>query len=326
MSKLIDFLETNAIDFQDQNNSVILACPTCQKNKLYIHKDELNFICFSCASSDNEAKGPHASKILEVITGIPAATIRSKLSDFTSISEWRAPTEDPVKIVQTPTAFQFPPNFYRITTNAALPGLAYLKGRGIPKDLAIAMDIRYSVDHESVIFPIYHDNIIVGYQGRNINPKCPKEYQKLTMRGLKKSQHLMFAQTINSDKVILAEGPISALKFAQSGIPYVATMGKYVSESQMSYLLSKGVRTILLALDPDAISETEALMKKYQSQFQFKLVSLTEAAKARINNSKADFGDCFFEECNDAIKDATPWHPQIMALNKIIRGFNASTR
>jgi len=324
--KLLEFLSDNNIDFKEQSDSVILSCPFCDKDKLYIRKDELNFICFHCAGSNDDAKGPNCSKILENITGTPAATIRGKLSDFTSISEFKLHLEEPkiVKKTVTSTAFEFPSNFYRITTNAAIPGLRYLESRGMTKDLAASLDIRYSVQHKSVIFPIYHNKEIVGYQGRSVDPECPKEYQKLTSKGLKKSNYLMFSQTVNSDQVVMAEGPISAAKFANAGIGFVATMGKYVSDSQMELLLSLGITTIFLALDDDAYRETEALMKKYAGQFTFRQVHLTKEALARIDKEKADFGDCTFEECNDAIKESVPYNRQQTRLTNIVKRLHAT--
>ncbi len=308
--KLLIFLNENNIVFQDQSSSVILTCPACSKNKLYIHKEELNFICFSCAATDDNMKGPSASKVLEMITGTPAYAIRSKLSDFVPLSKFTVNFDTNV-VAPAPAAsvFEFPPNVYRITTNAALPGLHYLESRGITREVAANLDIRYNVNHKSVIFPIYNEGKIIGYQGRSIDPDCPKQFQKITMKGLQKSRYLMFEQTIKSNKVILAEGPVSAMKFSKSNIGFVATMGKYVSSEQLSLLKKLGVDLIYLALDEDAYAETEALMTKHSTDFEFKLVRLTKAAKVRLkDNKKPDFGDCTPEECNDALAEAIPFN------------------
>jgi hypothetical protein len=138
---------------------------------------------------------------------------------------------------------------------------------------------------------VFDGKFYVGYQSRAI-------YDKVKYNDVEKSRYFIFEQTINSNKVILAEGPISALKFAKTGIGFVASMGKHISDTQVDKLIKLGIDTLYLALDRDAYKEIEGFYIKYGTKFK-KIYYID------IPSGKDDFGDCDFNMCVDAFDNAT---------------------
>ena len=70
----------------------------------------------------------------------------------------------------------------------------------------------------------------------------------------------MFQDRI-TDHVVLAEGPVDALKAHLCG-GNVASLGKNVSSYQLDLIRQSGVKRLYLALDPDAFNESQAILKK----------------------------------------------------------------
>jgi len=314
MSKLEKFLEENNIYFKVENNSIVINCPNCDKEKLYIHTNELNFICFYCSGISEPIKGPNATKLLSEITGLDYGLVKRKLSGFVSLADFANQSlfeEIKKNIIEKKEekTIVFPEYSYRLNTAVAIPAVEYLNKRGIPLDIATKYDLRYDYKNQNLIFPVYDKDKLVGYQTRSIDPDCPKHFQKRTLKSFEKSDYLMFENSINDDRVILAEGPISALKFAKSDIGFVASMGKYVSDSQINRLKDRGIKTIYLALDEDALEETIHLMNRYDNVFDFYLLQLNDEIRNELKNIKEpDFGDCTFEQISIILQEAMPFN------------------
>lgn len=301
---LLEFLKNNNVYFKERANSVTLKCPRCQKFKLDIHKEQHNYICYKCAETDR-IKGPNAEFILSEITNIPLADVKRSIKGIQTMAEIEESLKNALfgtsvvsKQVEEEKPLQWPDGYFSIATDVAKPGVQYLEGRGIPFDLALKLKIKYNPSHKQVVFPVYSNGKLVGYQGRSIDPNCPKERSKYTLPGFQKSHYVMFEDTIKSDAVIVAEGPISAIKFANCDIGYVATMGKYISEKQVELLKQKGIKRIYLALDRDAIAEIKNFVSKYVGVFRIYFVSVPE--------HRDDFGDCTFDECKESYQNAKP--------------------
>jgi len=114
----------------------------------------------------------------------------------------------------------------------------------------------------------------------------------------------MFIDNVKEDDfIIVAEGPIDAIKFDLCGNS-VATMGKIISEKQIELIMERRPKKVYLALDDDAAPE----MRKLQSKLQVPVykIDVPQSAKERCTsqNKKADFGECSFEECLEAFKNA----------------------
>jgi len=296
--KIVQLLDEKNIDYKERLNSITLQCPCCLKYKLDINKEFGYYICYYCAEKEN-IKGKNPAYVLSKILNEPYQLIKMKLSglnleafdeDFSNKKNHKQ------EVFDVCNEIVMPEYFFKINLDISKFGMKYLNDRGIDSLTAKKHEIKYNTRDMQIIFPIYHNNMLVGYQGRSILKDIPKQYSKITMPGFKKTNYVMFEKTLNSDKVILAEGPISALKFEKTNIPFVASMGKHVSDQQFKLLQSKGVKSIYLALDRDAYSEAFEIVKKYQSIFDFYQINVPE--------DRDDFGDCSFEECQLAFNKA----------------------
>lgn len=317
-TKLVDFLLDNNVAFKERENSVTLKCPRCKKEKLDIHKTEFNFICYYCAEKDN-LKGWNASSILAEITGLPQNSIKEHLSGnnvWLNFDKMMAIRQAPIEPVKS-SEIAWAEGYYALPADISKPGVEYLLSRGITKEHATRLKIRYNPGHKQVAFPVLHENKLVGYQGRSVDPNVPKERSKYNLPGFKKSDFLMFEQTITNDSVIMCEGPVSAMKFDQASIGYVATMGKYVSTTQMELLQTLKVKNVYLGLDRDAWKETKKLIEKHMCNFNFFLLEVPE--------HRDDFGDCTYEECALSYTKAQPMNFNTLELKDLeitIKGFN----
>jgi hypothetical protein len=291
--KLQEYLDLNGIYYTERANSFTLTCPNCAKEKLDIAKEEGNYICYYCADTIH---GPAPEPILAELTGEPIQKIRRFLRGYEFIQKL-----DPTELLgekksnklikeQFDVEKELPRYFIAIDHAKATEGMQYLvEKRGIPDFLAIELGILYNPVHKQVVFPVYDGNNYVGYQGRAI-------YGKLKYNDIEKSRYLLFESTINSPSVIICEGPVSAIKFAKTGIGFVATMGKSISEKQIDKLLSLGISTIYLGLDRDAHKEIQSFYDKYYNKFTIYLLE--------VPTHRDDFGDCTFDECVEVYNKA----------------------
>jgi len=243
--KIIQILDENNIDYKERINSITLKCPVCFKYKLDIHKEQGYFICYHCASQNN-VKGKNAAYILAKILDKPYHELNFKLNFF-DVNDIDNNFDQPktkvvAKKIENTQVIQWPQHFFRINLDISKPGVEYLNKRGIDLATAKKHEIRYNAKDYQVVFPVFSNNDLVGYQGRSILPEVPKQFTKFTMPGFQKANFLMFEKTINQDHAIMAEGPISALKFEKTNVPFVATMGKYVSVNQLKVLSEKKVK------------------------------------------------------------------------------------
>lgn len=291
--KIRQYLDDNGVFYIERANSFSLSCPNCSRQKLDIAKEEGNYICYYCADT---VHGPAPELILSELTGDSPHVVRKFLRGFESLkncvpdSFLEQHTNKKVLEEEELVFKKVPYYFISINDPRAIDGLDYLQQkRGIPKFLAEEIGILYNPVHKQVVFPVYDGQMYVGYQSRAI-------YGKLKYNDVEKSHYLMFENTINSDKVILCEGPISALKFAKTGIGFVSTMGKSISERQMKKLTDLKINTIYLGLDRDAYKEIEAFYAKWQSKFKIYLLE--------VPSHREDFGDCDFDECVEIVKNS----------------------
>lgn len=294
--KIRKYIEDNGIYYKENSRSFMLDCPNCGKDKLSIAKEEGNYICYYCADT---VRGPAPEPILAELTGDTYQVVRRNIRGFEFIAATSADgflKEKPVFSKKEEDdevePRKIPYYFVPITDERAKEGRAYLiNKRGVPLFLAEELGIMYNPVHKQVIFPVYQGFRFCGYQGRSI-------YSKLKYNDIDKSKHLMFENTITDNRVILCEGPISALKFAKTGIGFIATMGKVVSERQIRRLLELKIDTIYLGLDRDAYKEIKSFYDQHHTKFKIFLLE--------VPPDKDDFGDCNFEECLEIFKQAVP--------------------
>jgi hypothetical protein len=190
-----------------------------------------------------------------------------------------------------------------IKNHKAREGAEYLMGRGIPIDIASYYQIQYVPATRRVIFPIFMNGTCYGWQGRAIDKVAEKDRIR-NNTGFNRASLVMFLDQLQGrNYVIISEGPIDAIKFHRIG-GNIATMGKVVTERQLQLIKKHNVQSVYLALDYDAAPEMRNIVQKFDVPVYRLIVPPSCCQRCQKKNIKADFGECSFEECIEAVKHA----------------------
>jgi hypothetical protein len=307
--KLSTFFEDHDVVPKKENaRSYIFDCPACGGHeKLYIEKDTGRSVCFKHKTENCPTKKTGIIKTLHLISEVPFDVIKREMADeIISTPEEQLNFDEPVFSDDTVdedrllpiTDEKLPFDCKLINWPDSKDGLTYLQGRGLDLDTLMKYSIMYSPYFKRVIFPVIMNNELYGWQGRAIDKNNLLKMYNLP--GEWKTQSLMFFDNLkNTDFAIIAEGPVSALKFAKVG-NFVATMGKAVAEKQLQLILETGIKKIYLALDPDAALEMEELVHRLLLQS----ANPVKCFLVKVPTGKDDFGDCSYEECKNAFENA----------------------
>lgn len=312
--RLEAFIRETGVSYKLNAKSYILTCPKCRKpDRLWLYRDGSAFICFVCAESEGfkgapeyalkELTGRSIQDVREAIYGaeIPKGYERLQVSFDASEDD-----EADFSIDDAPD-LAWPLHYYSFDDVSAAPGVAYLEGRGVPSDIAQQYDIRYSTYDKAVAFPVWVGDRLVGWQNRIIGPEVEIKNGK-TIRRLKvvstpdipRPRVVMFQSRLQrGGPAVVCEGPVDALKAHLVG-GNVATMGKAVSDGQVEVLRRAGVGSIYLALDPDAASEIEPLLKKLNG---------LPVYKVEVPNPYKDLGEMTMQDAREVILSSKPLMP-----------------
>lgn len=310
LESLIDELGLN---YKTNSISFIFHCPKsdCGKDVMYMYRASGVFLCMRCHFKGSAAVG------ISALSGISVYEISNKLygTQFVDTTENLQLNLDSFFGETDEIDFEIIPkikwSFEELPINHkhSIKGLKYLESRGIPLNIALKYNIRYSPTKQRVLFPLEVDGRLLGHQDRIIVPNrvWSEEDQKfkeapkaISTDNLPTSRVVMFGDNLNgSEHAIIAEGPVDCIKFDEAK-GNIATLGKGVSLGQISYIRSKGVKRIYLALDNDAYADSAKLAQEFSD---------LEVYKIDVLPGMHDFGDMSFEQCLQAFKDAKPVLP-----------------
>jgi 5S rRNA maturation endonuclease (ribonuclease M5) len=302
--RLIEFFKNHKLDPSETSRSFVFDCPSCGgKNKLYVDRENGLTVCFKRKSDKCPKPGSKPTYALSLLTGLPFQQVKKELYDFETqlTDEIRVSFDDEVapKLENPLKPASLPADIALIDEDIAKEGLAYLEGRGLNLELIKQQCIMYSPSKRRVIFPVIMGNVLYGWQGRAID-KVDKNFRMENLAGDWKAKTLMFYNNIvGKDFAIVAEGPVSALKFAAVG-NYVATMGKEISRAQLDLLRKSGIKKLYLALDPDAVDKLNKIREDMDNELKGKI----ECFIIKTPDHREDFGDSSFEECKEAFNKA----------------------
>lgn len=279
---LTEIIENSGLSYKQNAVSWIFSCPRCsKKDKLYLRKRDGRFVCWYCATVEGYQGRPELA--LADLTGMSMSDLRYRLYGEglkysaegglkLNIKDFFGPDDMVPEDLEPLPATVFPLDFYPIDHEHSARGLAYLESRGISLELAKEYDLHYHPKERRVIFPVYVDGSLIGWQARTTeatevaNEDTGEEFKILkirTSRGLPRDKCVMFQDRLKgSDHVVLCEGPVDAIKAHLCG-GNVASMGKSVSRGQIELIRSSGVKKVYLALDPDAQAEMTRLCKEF---------------------------------------------------------------
>lgn len=135
---------------------------------------------------------------------------------------------------------------------------------GLTKEELEDNRIAYCPTRNSFVFPI-HD--IRGYNIGVVDRSYADRKPKSISHWEKDLPKLHFPyQKDRGDSIVLVEDTISAIKVCRY-ISAAALLGSHLSADVAEYLVSVGIKRVILALDPDAIKKALKIQKKYKALF-----------------------------------------------------------
>ena len=312
-------LELHAKPDGGRKNLIVPTCPFCGheggKFGIYIgnetdRKKPFMSHCFSCG---------HSTLTLEqLLTEIGRTDLiiedtfnfddANKTDDFSFLEDDEKEIDDTLSIVEMPEDYK------RTFFNK------YLNQRGFTVDdyayfpVGTTRDMNFKYD-DYVIFPIIDSGDYVGYVSRHIwskeeideynrRAKHNGKYQIMRYKNSTENDFIKLLYNYDmiiedvTDTVILVEGVFDVISLTRKlnlyDNPYiavVATFGKKISDVQIYKLQSKGVQTIVIGYDGDAV---EAIKKTGDTLNEY-----FDVYVADIQDSKSDFDSMDFWDIYD---------------------------
>ena len=301
------------------NKNLIARCPYCGKEDkygIYIGKETLRkkpFMahCFSCGRSTLTR-----DKLLEEIGRpdlmiTPTADLSAPLN-----ANLLFPLDNEEEIDDTLGIVELPDFYRQVYTHP------YLKARGFvyddyeqfPVGITAGLNRRYD---DYVIFPVIDSGDVVGYVARhtwskeeidNYNRKAKRagEYQ---IRRFNNSTQNDFVKLLynydaviedETDTVILVEGIFDVVAITRKLELYdnphfvaVATFGMKVSQAQIYKLQTKGVRTVVLGFDGDAVSAIKQTATELSPYFEVFIADIADPTKDWQDLTDTDIFEIF---------------------------------
>jgi hypothetical protein len=337
-ARLEAFVRDTGLSFRTTAKSFVFSCPLCgDEDMLWMYRHDGRFKCWKCAETKQfrgapefafrELTGHPLAAIRAALYGaesVPAALFLDvRFGDL--VAEEDAELLPDIETEPDLPDRTWPYNSVAIDHPHARRGAEYLvNDRGIPLELAKEYGIRYFAEKRAVAFPAYVGSRLVGWQYRIVYPERQTVTQthldgkpvRVGIKHLKiwsddgadaggpedmmpwRDRCVMFANRLQvAEHAVLCEGPVDAIKAHLVG-GNVASMGKAVSAGQIRYLLNAGVRRLYVALDPDAASDIEPLLRKFDG---------VPAFQVRVPKGVKDLGAMSLEDARDAILAARPF-------------------
>jgi len=299
------------------NKNIIATCPYCKKDGKFgvfigkeTEKKKLFMAnCFSCGSSTQTLE-----QLLSMIGRpdlyvAPVADLSAKLD-----SNLLFPLDNEEEIDDGLVIVELPDFYKRCFSNE------YLKSRGFvyddyeyfPVGTTGRLNFRYD---DYVIFPVIDEGDIVGYVSRNTlskkeiddynrRAKIKNQYRILRFRNSTENDFVKLLYNYDAiipdetDTVIIVEGIFDVVSLTRklelydnSWIVAVATFGKKISLTQIYKLQQKGVETIIIGYDGDAVDAIKKTASELQPYFDVLI--------ADIENPDKDWEDLTFREIYD---------------------------
>lgn len=310
--RIKELIAEQGVSFHEKAKTIYTTCPKCDRSdKFSILKANGSCICYH-GSCDFGQRWFH--DWLSMIAKIPVKEAKDKMYGMDSV---KVNPDAEVKIDldesynkrdpwQGLVPIKFPEDhMIRIESPYADEAQEYLRGRGIPIGMAAKYGIKYTPMFRRIIFPVTMNGLVYGYQGRAIDKVSDAEKMR-NNDGFNRAKMVMFVDGLKtSEHVIFCEGPVDAIKFDKVG-GAIATMGKVISDQQKQLIFKNPLKKIYIALDDDAAEEMNQLAAA-QGLPMFKIeVPNSCRERCELNNKKADFGECTFDECVEAFREAKP--------------------
>lgn len=312
--------ETGAKRDGTGKNLIVPRCPFCGKTGgkfgIYIgpktsRREPFMAHCFSCGKSTRTLE-----QLLEILGRMdlmvtPTADIAAPLEFIIGLEPDEI--DDELEVVELP-------DFYKRTFNHP-----YLKDRGFIYDdydyFPVGMTSRLNPKFaDYVIFPVIDDGENVGFVGRhtwskneidtyNRKAKIRGDYKILRYRNSVNNDFSKLLYNYDAiregetDTVILAEGIFDVIALTRKlelydlhRIAVVATFGKKISDVQVYKLQCKGVQTVIVGYDGDAVNAIKSTAHRLSKYFEVFVANITDAHTDWDEMSYEDVWETFAEK------------------------------
>lgn len=330
------FLKSNKIEYRDVGDNenpqfLIHTCPFClninhkgneHPNRLYIGKNNMKFHCYNCGVEGIFLK--FAAKIERLSfrnlfdkylgEGV-FESLPDKLSEFLDEQDVKRKVDQEFPNLEMPKEFidiwgRAQPKYKQAYQYMINRGMT-VEGRQIYRNL----DIRYcdSFDYKTpsgkihtinkrLIFPIYWQGKMVGFQGRDITGLSQLKYY--ISEGLPKRRIIYNYENIkNAETIVIVEGIIDLIKCWHNNP--ICVFGSFLSNEQLILLQSlPNLKNIVIGLDTDTKIPDKKGNIKYNKLVD-QLKPFWNILEIEIPEGK-DLGDCSFKEASLIINKAKP--------------------
>lgn len=285
--------------------NLIARCPRCGKEgKFGVYtgrqtqqKKPFMSHCFSCGCSTYTLEGLLELLGREDLMIAPTTDLNARLD-----TNLLFPLEEPPEIDDTLSVIALPDFYRRCFTDP------YLKSRGFTYDdyeyfqvgTTRGLNFRYDA---YVIFPIIDDGDVVGYVSRHTwskdeidrhNSRVRRKggYRVLRFRNSTENDFVRLLYNYDAvkegvtDTVIITEGIFDVIAltrklelYENEYVAAVATFGKKISRTQIYKLQAKGVKTVILGYDGDAVEAIKKTADELNAYFRVFIADIPDAGK-----------------------------------------------
>jgi len=264
-----DALEEIGVAWQEIGQSIVIqSCPACGSQNWKVHlkverpNEEEPFLgkCFAgqCQEGYSSFKyllaaGMEWVDVMRVHGKDPTSSLRGLTPNVDELLEMVTESEPTLKLGDA-IEESILANFFKISDWLDHPASIYAIKRGVPPEFYD----RVLIDPETnaVVFVVQTDDGVAGYQRRFIDPVSPRLKTK-TSSGFRSHQNLMHFPREGA-KILVCEGPFTALAAWHFGYYGVCTFGSGVSGEQVkliSELSDRLLQPVGVAFDLDAAGQ-----------------------------------------------------------------------
>jgi len=178
----------------------------------------------------------------------------------------------------------FPKSLLKLYEDSENIARDYLWSRGVRKYIQ-ENNICYDKYNDTVLIPVYDNNIIVGFVGRNLNNKMRYDLDNFP-RG-KYLYRPVASKKIKSNKIIVVEGTIDTLKTLCAvddlDVEVGGLLGTSITKFHLTKLKMYDIIYLFLDGDRSGVEATEKLYKELHGRVKLKFM--------KIPSNKNDPGD-----------------------------------
>lgn len=306
ITQVLELFDERGIVYDEKRKSVVIDCPSCGKEKhCWVRKENLQTICFKCGTSWSWKR--MVAAVLGITQSEAVNLVYGKnTGDFLGQMEALEIDKDSHK----PNPFSLSPDLNQaqslqseenelkpifltpdfISVDGVSRAEKYLAERGIVDTRIKSLyDLRYQALVDAIIFPVYRDGSLYGWQGRSIPPLKEGRLRLVNSTGFNKSRFLLnYDRAKTQDRLVLVEGPFDCMHVDVPGFGAVCSFGKTVSPYQIRMILESSAKEVYIGLDKDAADEVYDLAEALSpAKRVFRIVP---------PDNRKDFGECSQQE------------------------------